>query len=601
MSLPSTITTLIEPYHGIGGPFVSSTGAVYVVTRTSNGIGVQIFKAADPAASWSGVSSLAVTSGNTVRAVHAYQVSDVIHIVSRDAGTAASNQIRYHTFDMATDAFVTSNQLVKTTYTQKGTVDESRVGIVVRSGGAVLVLYEGPQVLADIQRARTYYARHLGSAWSADIALDNGGNVDWYPQEIILGSGNRAHFFFLDATNNALYQRTLTSANALETFPSAFDTSLTNNDDVGFQNGIAYSGSAGGTVIRFPYYDSAAHTLSDVIFTSADAPSPLTVSTSITGATIAPLPSIRNVVSLAKDDSTVYGTFVNNVRSITFDNAAYTTTTSVANSFGLLLTATGDTVLLVFTMAGGSDSTISTMAVGATSLPFLGAVEWPEATGRRSELWGLTAPASGVLTISAVLADGAAGQFGMAGVTYVGQRTTATPFGGVVVGSASVSATTSIILSSTSTNLAVFGFTLDFTPGTAAVVSPLTQRVATPASWPSIVVGDTTGAANITGSATASTATNWGGIGINLIASATSTRGVYLMSSNDAVAWSEPALVQAATGINVWTNCFVRDSKRVVAIVYNDAGSIKYTEYSLSAAASVTQFIARLGLMGVGR
>jgi hypothetical protein len=307
VGLPTVVSTAIAPYHGIGGPFVSSTGNVYIISRGPLGSDVVAWKAADPESSFSSAASFDVTSVQTIRHIAAYQVADILHIVTRDASTAADNQIRYHAFDMATDAFTTTNELVKTTYTMAGAVNESMVGIVVRSDGSKIVLYEGPQVLADIQRSRTYYARHLGAAWSADIALDNAGNVHWFPQELILGSADRTHFFFLDLTNGDLYQRTLTSANALEAFPAAFDSSVIAQNDIGMQRPVAYSASAGGTIVRYPYYNSFAPDINEATFTSVDAPTPV-VALDITGATD-PSGASRRVMTFAKDDAVVYSVF----------------------------------------------------------------------------------------------------------------------------------------------------------------------------------------------------------------------------------------------------------------------------------------------------
>jgi hypothetical protein len=597
MAFPTTISTSIETYHGVAGPFVSSSGYVYVVTRGPTASTIQIFKATDPASSWFSAGNLAVTSGNTIRHINAYQLGDTLHIATRDAAAANSNVIRYHAFDMSTDAFTTSNELVKTTYTQKGTVDESMIGIVVRSAGAKIILYEGPQVLADVQRARTYYARHLGTAWTADFALDNGGNADWYPQEVVLGLANRVHFFLLDSTNNDLYQRTLTSANALETFPSAFDTSIASGQlDVGHQRAVAYSASAGGTVVRFPYFDDFGAGIADVQFTSADAPSPLSVTADITG-TINP-GGLRHVISLANDGATVYGGFVSSGNTIEFNNAAGTSTSVTANNFGLLLTATANSVLMVFIQAGSGNGTVSAVNVGATSLTRLHSLYYREGA-RRVELWGLTAAPTGTLTISAILANGELTNFGMAAVTYTGHRTSATPFGGIVDATASNTAACSLIISSTVGNKAVFGFMFDNTDA-ATVGSSLTKRLGVTTYLPSMIA-DVAGGLAVTGSAACNTAAWWGNIGINLIASAT-TRAIYLMSSEDAGSWSTPTIFQAGAISATWVNCFVRNSTRVLGIIYKEnTTDLKYTEYTLSVGSTATIFAARLAMLGIGR
>lgn len=322
MAFPSTITTNDSTaYHGVGGPFISSTGSVFVVIRdpstTANAV---VFKASDPSSSWAAVDSVAVTSGNTIRHLNAFQVGDNLHIVTRDAASASTNQIRYHVFSMASDTFTTENELVKTTYTTANTVDESFVGIVVRSDGSVIVLYEGPQVLADIQRSRVYYARKLAGAWSADFAIGGTGNNHWYAQEIVLGSQDRTHFFVANYTLTDLYQQCLTSANALETLPAAFDTTVLANDGMGMQRPVAFSASAGGTVIRYPYYDTFDPSINSVLFSSQDVPT-YTVSADITGATNPLAEARRRVMSFAVNGDKVYATFADSASDLTVMSA----------------------------------------------------------------------------------------------------------------------------------------------------------------------------------------------------------------------------------------------------------------------------------------
>lgn len=388
MALPSVISTLVDPWHGVGGPYVSSGGNVYVLTRSAGAGELHMFKSSDPATSgWANAGTdVAMTSGNTIRHIGAYQVADLIHVVTRDAAGTSSNQIRYHVFDMSTDTWTTTNTLVKTTYTQKGTVDESPVRIIVRGDGNKIVFYEGPQVLADIQRARTYYARHMGSAWSADIALDNGGNVDWYPQDMVLGSADRVHFCMLDRTSFALYQRCLTSANALQSFPAAFEN-VPDQSDVALQRAIAYSASAGGTVVRFPYFANFLPEINDARFSSVDAPTPpFDLSIDITTPQDNLISGIRNVCSLAADGNAVYNVFINTSQDLyvqsSQDAAAWSSPTLVqaANAnyvFTNCFVRSNSRVVGIVYLEGTTDLTyteytLSTAAASATLFPRMG-------------------------------------------------------------------------------------------------------------------------------------------------------------------------------------------------------------------------------------
>jgi hypothetical protein len=317
MAFPSTISTLVQPWNGLGGPYVSSGGNTYVVARSSTENALHIFKASDPSTSWAGAGvDVVMTSGNPILQFASCVFNNIIYVVTRDAASASTNVIRFHAFDMGTDTWTTSNTLVKNTYTIKGPLDESIVRIIVRSLTSIIIMYEGPQVLADVQRSRTYYARYMGAAWSADIALDSSGNVDWLPQEMVQGADGRVHFFVLDHTNHDLYQRCLTSANSLETMPAAFDSDVLDLADCGIQHAIAYSASASGTVVRYAYYDTFVPELADVRFTSADVPSPMTVTTDITGVVNPVSDAFRCIISLAADDNTVYATFTNTGRDL---------------------------------------------------------------------------------------------------------------------------------------------------------------------------------------------------------------------------------------------------------------------------------------------
>jgi hypothetical protein len=202
--------------------------------------------------------------------------------------------------------------------------------------------------------------------------------------------------------------------------------------------------------------------------------------------------------------------------SLAFDNAAFTATTGVVNTLGLLLTATSNACLLVFTNVGGGDATVSAINAGALSLTRMAILPGKGDT-RLYELWVLTAPATGVLTISAVLADDAVTNFGLGAITYTGHYTgTGGPFGGVATSTASATASTSLVVSSTAGNVVVLGFGIDFET-TANSAGPGTTARSNSAPWPFVLITDTPGQTNVTASAAANAATQWGNIGINLI------------------------------------------------------------------------------------
>lgn len=218
--------------------------------------------------------------------------------------------------------------------------------------------------------------------------------------------------------------------------------------------------------------------------------------------------------------------------SIVFDNAAFSGVNASVNTFGLKLTATTNAVLMVFincaTQVGGN--TISAVNAGATQLSFLTAVDGHS----RQELWALTAPPSGILTISAICVGTNTVAWNMAAVTYIGHRTSATPFGGAAVVSGTGVNNINISVSSTAGNVVVMSFgSWMFDPVSVSTGSAFVLRAASD-TWPCNHVVDTIGAPSVTGSAQASSAVDWTVIGINLIQAGPNTNRSGIAAMTDA-------------------------------------------------------------------
>lgn len=204
--------------------------------------------------------------------------------------------------------------------------------------------------------------------------------------------------------------------------------------------------------------------------------------------------------------------------TLAVDNIGSTVTSAAVGSIGLTLTATSGAVLLVFLNTdSGGPRTFSAVHVGVLQLTQLGAVNY--SSGNRIAVWGLTAPPSGNLTISAELLDGLTAAINMGAITYTGQRTTDDPFGGV--GTAGAAGATSITLSVSATagNLVVVGIgSRMFDPISLSTDGGLTVH-SLRANFPGLIVGDTIGAPAVTAVAQAPSAVAWGAVGIHLIQS----------------------------------------------------------------------------------
>lgn len=354
MAFPTTITTGGDVNVGGGIPYLSSSGNVYVIVRDDTTLSkFRAFKATDPASSFSNVGTdPQVTSTNTVQALATTQVGDVIHVATLDYVSVATIDIRYHTFSMSSDSWTLTNETVKDNYAVVDT-GLSHVHISTRSNGDVIIFYNGPKVAnMGSDRDRVYYARRVSGSWTVDTIVDNGGATHWYTGGIVPGSSDRHHLFFWDQGVSDAYQRCLRSANTLETFPTAFDTTLTSNTDAMIELGVSYDAS-GTQKVRFPYQRVVSTDLSSAKMDSADTPT-VTEDNDITGATNVAA-NLVNLASFSADGTTLWNTFIENGFAIyTQSNAndggwstpaLFYSSTTVGRIYTNIYTRAGDIVL----------------------------------------------------------------------------------------------------------------------------------------------------------------------------------------------------------------------------------------------------------------
>lgn len=325
MAFPTTISGLQVNAQYFTRPFSSSAGNVYVFGRSSSATDdLAAFKATDPTSSFSGVgSNVEVVAGVAIAAVSAFQVGDIIHVVT-GVGVASGYHVYYHVFDMSSDTWTTTKEAVKTGYTLFNASQEGKsVGIVVRSDGDVIVTYNGQTASSQ---GRVFYARREGGSWTIDVSLDNAA-ANWLVGGVALGSSDRAHFFFSNFSSDDEYQRTLTSANSLQTLPSSYDTSV-NSAGREHDSPVAYV-SGGVTKVRYAYHDALTGNISVAKFDSADTPT-VTTDVDISGSE-----SVANIYfssSLSVDGTTLWHTFIRSLDSDIWtqsseDGAAWSTAT----------------------------------------------------------------------------------------------------------------------------------------------------------------------------------------------------------------------------------------------------------------------------------
>lgn len=281
MALPTTISSVApaSDYQHFGGPYLSAGGHVYTVLLDSGDLSlIEAHKATDPTSSFTEVDGANRPDlTGTVASLDTFQVADVIHVLTQEITTG---RVAYHTFNMATDAWVVKNEQVTAT----GRTAQGRpISLVVRSDGSVVCCYcaDNETVTMTSYGRVSYAVRSTGGVWTSNQRLDSNSADVWRSPRAVLGGSDRTHFFFVNRDQLDGYQRTLTSDNVLQALPAAFDTTV---GDIGglFGKGTTYV-SGGATKVRLMFRDSAD---SDVIeFDSADTP---TVSVTSGFATMAP-------------------------------------------------------------------------------------------------------------------------------------------------------------------------------------------------------------------------------------------------------------------------------------------------------------------------
>jgi hypothetical protein len=226
MALPTTITgvTVLERTAGKIGPFVSAAGDVYIVFRDSVSTGnLDIYKATDPTSSFSQVATLAVNPAASAQNIFAYAViqngNNLWIGTSHSQTSPGAHPILFHRFSMSSDTFDTSNEDTGGTGTS---IDASKqLDISFRAAGPV-IQYNGPSEAVMGQKQRAAYAERTLGSWIADIALDAGGEVNYFTGGLTRGLSEKLHFLFKDDANTL--SRTTTTR--LLTLPISSSTGL---------------------------------------------------------------------------------------------------------------------------------------------------------------------------------------------------------------------------------------------------------------------------------------------------------------------------------------------------------------------------------------
>jgi hypothetical protein len=289
MALPVTISNLdyASHTHHSFGPFKSSGGNFYVIgfpaDASPGNSEISAWKATDPTSSFTEQDTSNTPNPATagLSGSHAVQDGDKIHIVS-GYFVSTSNSIYYMRFDMATDAWdiITGGNRVVDIQTGFNTGgNEAGTSLAVRSTGDLIAYYQGHRekdMGSDYQRVVYSISTDSGASWSSPVAVyDTSASAAtrWYTGSCIADGDDRVHFSLVNNSKNA-YVRTLSAADSLNTFPSAFSTNAKYSSGEWCRGQATYD-SSGTKKVLFGYWDLTNDT-SVVRFDAADDPTPTT-------------------------------------------------------------------------------------------------------------------------------------------------------------------------------------------------------------------------------------------------------------------------------------------------------------------------------------
>ncbi len=283
MALPLTLSGVQFPNQNYYcGPFLSGGNVYFVLLDATDASLVEVHKATDPTDSFTEQDSgNKPNTTDDIKSMWVHQEGTYLHVVHGEFDGTDTARYGYSVFHMATDLWdgTLVDEEIEASVTVLATGDVS-CSISVRSDGDVVVLYNGAtDDLHGTDQHRVDYRRREGGTWSSAIAVDNAGANLWYGSVIVRGSSDRMHFFFTNDDLDDSFQRTLTSGNSLESFPSAGDSAVDTTVLHRFVAGVSYDD--GGTQrVRCPYIDGNAQ-ISYAEFDSGDTPGAFTINADV--------------------------------------------------------------------------------------------------------------------------------------------------------------------------------------------------------------------------------------------------------------------------------------------------------------------------------
>jgi hypothetical protein len=279
------------------GPFISSTGNVYVLTLSgATNIQLNVWKATDPTSSFTAQDTsnrpVSGTGSGPCDSFSCVQLDDVIAISWNYDDDNFGFGYRYSSFDMATDTYVLDGGNTSNQFDGNGvSTIKGRQDVAYRSDTDVIVAYRGDnEGNMGVPYERIRLARRESGSWTINIdVLGRGKNtISEEACSIQIGdhdANDRMHILVIDDADDLQYS-TYLSDNTWGHQDTAIDASAAGSlTDVTGVGGVAFD-DGGTNKVRMSYVDASGNHKS-IQFDDADAPGTPTLSSDISSSALA--------------------------------------------------------------------------------------------------------------------------------------------------------------------------------------------------------------------------------------------------------------------------------------------------------------------------
>jgi len=225
-------------------------------TSTAGGVGNYIIclKSTDDGATWAEVDASNNPTTVDFESGDLQVDGTTVHLFSHH-----STSVRYHTFNLSTETWGTTDEAVVTGITE---TDQAVAGVVLSNGDRWCFYRRTDATFESIK-----YKQYTSSAWQSEQTLDAEASTNFTWVSAVVGASNLTHVFYQEITNGTgnMYHRSLSSAGSLSAREAISTTGGTNNNNSKSITKPIYWDDAGDEKIMVVYRESTNNAFSRII------------------------------------------------------------------------------------------------------------------------------------------------------------------------------------------------------------------------------------------------------------------------------------------------------------------------------------------------